>query len=106
VPEPAERAARFLPRSDLERLWWWFGDRWGLVWALRVQERFNRTAEKSGWPIRLAWRGVVATEAEPEVPPAALPTLIALLARFATRERLEAEARGGSPCGPAELDRS
>lgn len=104
--EPLRWKSSGPPSSGLECLWLWFADRWGMVWALRVQERFNRTAEASGWPIRLGQRGVVTVGGDAEVPPAALPTLIALLGRFATRERLEAEAAGGVPCGPSGVDRS
>ena len=45
-------------RNDLERLWLWFRDHWGVVWALRVQERFNRSAELARWPVRLTWFGL------------------------------------------------
>ena len=45
-------------RTDLERLWFWFRDLWGVVWALRILERFNRTAELKGWPVRLGWFGL------------------------------------------------
>ena len=31
--------------GGLEAIWFWFRDHWGVVWALRVQERFNRSAE-------------------------------------------------------------
>ncbi|HEY2154608.1 MAG TPA: hypothetical protein VGH33_03195 [Isosphaeraceae bacterium] len=65
-------------------LWAWFCDCWGVVWALRVQERFNRAAESAGWPVRLTWRGVVG-----EAPPEATATLIGLLRRFARTGRLE-----------------
>src|SRR5262249_47983070 len=45
-------------RARLERLWFWFRDLWGVVWALRIQERFNRTAELKAWPVRLGWFGM------------------------------------------------
>jgi hypothetical protein len=80
-----------------------FRDHWGVVWALRVRERFNRSAEAAGWPIRLTWHGVVPAPdgggdrggAPPEVAEA---TLIGLLRRFATEDRLAswAEGRGGT----------
>jgi hypothetical protein len=31
---------------------------YGLVWGLRVAERFNASAAGSGWPVRLNWRGL------------------------------------------------
>jgi hypothetical protein len=85
--------------SGLESAWLWFRDHWGVVWALRIQERFNRTAESTGWPIRLSWYGVVPAPAAPAaeaasdasplvVPDAAETTLMSLLRRFATPERL------------------
>jgi hypothetical protein len=74
------------------RLWAWFRNGWGVVWALRVQERFNRTAELSHWPIRLTWHGVVNASGswtDPvEIPPAARATLAGLLRRFATEDVL------------------
>lgn len=103
---PPRRSRPAPPAPSPERLWRWFTDRWGLVWALRVQERFNRTAEALAWPIRLTRRGVVPAAHEADIPPAALPTLVSLLSRFASRERLEAEAVGGSPCGDGDARRS
>ena len=79
----------------LGRLWAWFRDSWGVVWALRVQERFNRAAEASGWPIRLTWHGVAPVDSDgpPEIPPEAASTLAGLLRRFATAERIEEASR-------------
>ncbi len=56
----AHRAGWRAPQgcTRLERLWFWFRDLWGVVWALRILERFNRTAELKGWPIRLGWFGL------------------------------------------------
>jgi hypothetical protein len=115
-------------RNGLEAVWLWFRDHWGVVWALRIQERFNRAAEAAAWPIRLSWYGVVPVPAgagpersrarqeprppgtrlggppregeapaEPgfapvDVPDDAATTLLGLLRRFATAERLAAEA--------------
>lgn len=91
-------------KTDLDRLWLWFRDRWGLVWTLRVMERFNREARVARWPIRLEWLGVVSTSpqsapgdpAEPMMPEDALATLRGLLRRFADRERLDEAARSRS----------
>jgi hypothetical protein len=107
----AEIVPRAPARNDLERLWLWFRDHWGVVWALRVRDRFNQSAEALGWPIRLAWPGVVwapRREGSPlTVPPEALPMLKGLLHRFASPERLDAEAAGaGSPCDWEEVVRS
>lgn len=89
--------------SGLERLWLWFRDRWGVVWALRVMERFNRAAGSAHWPIRLEWHGVESTEPlEPgelpePIPEAAEATLRGLLRRFADEERLAEASRPAEP---------
>ncbi len=51
------RAVRRVARCDA--LWLWFRDHWGVVWALRVQDRFNRSAAAQEWPFRLSWEGLV-----------------------------------------------
>ena len=44
---PPSPVARSRPASSgLEAIWLWFRDHWGVVWALRVQERFNRAASR------------------------------------------------------------
>src|SRR5262249_36921969 len=93
--------------SRLERVWSWFCDHWGVVWALRVMERFNRTADAQRWPIRLAWRGfedapgkVAPVDRPGSVPEEALAVLSGLLRRFATPERVDRAAGAGDipPC--------
>jgi hypothetical protein len=84
-------------RPGLERLWLWFRDGWGVVWALRVEERFNREAALLGWPIRLGWFGLVDTGSDAETPSSdmlehAERTLKGLLKRFADPSRLDLEA--------------
>jgi hypothetical protein len=84
-----------LGRNSVERLWLWFRDHWGVVWALRIQERFNRSAEVSRWPSRLTWFGLVpaspATGAATEEPPEpAEATLRGLIHRFVAAERVDA----------------
>lgn len=86
-------AARARPAPGFDDLWLWFRDHWGVVWALRTQERFNRTAELAGWPVRLSWFGLepvgpvdeggaLAARAEAE------STLRGLIRRFANAGRL------------------
>lgn len=93
---PPIRRSELPGGSELERLWRWFRDRWGVVWALRVQERFQQSAQRLGWSVRLRWQGIETALGDP-VPPAAASTLAALLSRFARSERLAAVR---SPCGP------
>ena len=83
-----------------DRLWLWFRDRWGVVWALRVQERFQKTAEANRWPCRLTWFGLVAVGDETtEVLEAVEATLKSLLRRFADPSRLEEVAGRGPGAG-------
>lgn len=90
-----------IAKTRLEAIWFLFRDHWGVVWALRIQERFNRSAEGLDWPARLSWQGVVMRGDEVEWDPAEAEALLrGLLRRFLTEERL-AEALGtGSerPC--------
>jgi hypothetical protein len=93
-------------RPGLERLWFWFRDRWGVVWALRIQERFNRNAELLGWPVRLGWYGVVPAPGLPGLPASTEETeaaLKGLLRRFADPARL-AEAAGRPGSGPCQRE--
>src|SRR5205823_2230615 len=82
----------------LANLWLWFRDHWGVVWALRVRERFNRAAEGAGWPVRLSWPGPVAPDGGKAgaIPEDAVKTLAALLKRFAEPSRIEDASRGDS----------
>jgi hypothetical protein len=79
--------------SGFDGLWLWFRDHWGVVWALRTQDRFNRTAELAHWPVRLSWFGLLPAGQPADVAaPAALPqaetTLRGLIRRFAQPWRL------------------
>jgi len=100
----AELCARRSPagRSEADAVWLWFRDHWGVVWALRVMERFNRSAETLGWPVRLTWQGLVGTKrtADVEPPAEAAAVLIGLLRRFATADTLARVATRGAvtPC--------
>ena len=51
-PSPATRA--------LDRVWLDFRDHVGVLWALRVAERFNATCQKEHWPVTLSWVGLQA----------------------------------------------
>ncbi len=95
------------PGCGLDRVWQWFRDRWGVVWALRVRERFNRALETSGRPWRLGWNGLepLATGARLEIDPdsdaEATALLLGLLRRFARPDRIAvgAEVADASPSG-------
>jgi len=81
-------------RGRFERLWFWFRDHWGVVWALRIQERFNRSAELGKWPVLLTWFGLIPVRSlesnAPVTPPVeAEATLRALIRRFAQPWRLD-----------------
>jgi hypothetical protein len=52
-------------RSEFDRLWLTFRDRWGLVWGQRVREQFNGAARNAGWPVKLCWQGLRREDASP-----------------------------------------
>jgi hypothetical protein len=91
----ARWSARRAPAATgFDRLWFWFRDHWGVVWALRNQERFNRTAELAGWPVRLTWYGlepIAGRDAGRElgIPAEAETTFRGLIRRFAQSWRLD-----------------
>jgi hypothetical protein len=104
----AGAGARRGPRagSKLERLWFWFRDNWGVVWALRVLERFNRAAEVSHWNVRLTWFGLVALSEESANLQSPGPdelerTFRNLMKRFADSWRLDqvTNTAGSEPAG-------
>ena len=91
-------------RNSLERLWFWFRDHWGVVWALRTAERFNRSAELAGWPSRLTWFGLVPGDGVGELPPEqAEKTLRGLIRRFVTAPRVDSLVASSEP-GPCHSD--
>jgi hypothetical protein len=49
---------RCRPGSDFDRQWLAFRDRFGLMWALRLRDQFNRAAVNAGWPVCLRWNGL------------------------------------------------
>lgn len=76
---------RPLPRSEFDRTWLDYRDRYGLVWAQRVREQFNRSAANAGWPVILRWQGLRLQRGEmpdPATQEATVSVLRSLLKRF------------------------
>lgn len=78
-------------RSEFDRLWLGFRDRFGLVWGQRLREQFNRSARHTGWPVHLGWRGLrrlpgTERELSLEEQKELVATLRALLKRFGPEE--------------------
>jgi hypothetical protein len=74
------------PSSEAaDQLWREFRDRFGAVWALRLQDQFNLSAQNSGLNLVLRWRAVHALESRPLTEceqVRSLELLVALLQRF------------------------
>jgi hypothetical protein len=73
--------------SPFDEMWLDFRDRFGVLWASRVRDQFNRAAVNAALPVQLRWRGLQITtgaaQAEPEIQRAAVAILRGLLMRFA-----------------------
>jgi hypothetical protein len=88
-------AVRARAARGFDGLWFWYRDHWGVVWALRTQERFNHAAAQADWPVRLTWFGLetvgpLTHGEQPLAPAEAEATLRALIRRFARAWRLDA----------------
>jgi len=63
--------------SGWNRVWRDWRDAYGLLWGLRVAERFNATAKQQGWNVVLRWEGFrsveSSAESEPDLPPVVRP---------------------------------
>ncbi len=70
--------------TEFDRTWRSFRDRYGVVWAQRTREQFNRAAANAGWPLTLTWQGLQSNDGG-AVPDSGelLQTLRSLLKRFA-----------------------
>jgi hypothetical protein len=70
--------------TEFDRTWLSFRDRYGVVWAQRTREQFNRTAANARWPVTLTWQGLQSA-GDGSAPDSEdlLQTLRALLKRFA-----------------------
>ena len=86
APLVAWLTVRSLPRgelSDLDRRWRDFRDSWGVVWAQRVREQFNRAATNAGWRVHLSWQGFVfRADVDDPMRDEVAQTLRSLLKRF------------------------
>jgi len=49
---------RPLAKNDFDRVWLEFRDRYGLVWAARLREQFNRSAANAALAVELTWSGL------------------------------------------------
>jgi len=87
--------------SEFDRLWLDFRDRFGLVWAQRLREQFNRSAANAGRPVVLRWQGLRLRPGSPWPDSAAqtamVATLRALLKRFGPEEEIRAPERQEKP---------
>jgi hypothetical protein len=78
----ATLARRQPPRTAADALWLDFRDRYGLVWAWRVQDQFNLAARNQGLATELRWSGVQASAPHQDLPGSAEELLRAVLKRF------------------------
>ncbi len=70
---------------DEDRAWRDFRDRFGVVWAARLREQFNRSAEHSGLSLQLGWGGLHRLDGLPPMAvdrAASQELLNALMTRF------------------------
>jgi hypothetical protein len=79
------------PRSEFDRLWLDFRNRFGLVWAQRTREQFNRAVDHASWPVHLYWQGLRLLTTEPPLDPAVQAELIEMLKRLLKRFGPETE---------------
>jgi hypothetical protein len=86
---PTAAACRLLARTgggEVDRLWRAFRDDFGMIWALRLREQFNRAAANAALPLELGWSGLRpptgTQEPDAHAEGAALALLRALLKRF------------------------
>lgn len=75
-------------------VWRDFRDAFGLVWSLRVMERFNATSKLSTWETELSWYGLESLEkAAPEEAVEIERCIRTLLRRFVSAEWIDARLR-------------
>lgn len=91
--------------DPIDRVWQDFRNDFGIVWARRIQERFNEAAQKSNWPVRLtphglkpavgaeSSQGVSTTDLPPQDAAAMETTLRWLLRRFVEPDWIDRRLR-------------
>ena len=84
-----------------DRLWRDFRDAFGALWAARVMERVNASADMYAWPMRLGWSGfhaaenpLLAAEIPPEIQPELRRVMVNLLRRFVSDAWMDARLSG------------
>ena len=70
------------PVSEFDRCWLDFRNRFGLIWAQRLREQFNRAAANAGWQVELGWNGLRVNGPISTAETEWLMTLRALMKRF------------------------
>jgi hypothetical protein len=85
---PAQAAA-----NAYDRLWLDFRNLFGLLWALRLQERVNAVVDTNHWPLWLSWTGLRELEQsqpirsiDPAIEPTLRTSMKGLLRRFVSNE--------------------
>ena len=80
--------------SGWNRVWRDFRDAFGLVWSLRVMERFNATSKLAGWEAELSWYRIDGLEkATPEEVREIERCIRTLLRRFVSAEWIDERMR-------------
>ncbi|MBX9679317.1 MAG: hypothetical protein K2X38_11190 [Gemmataceae bacterium] len=82
----AWRFARRAANDSLEARWLDFRDRYGLVWAQRVREQFNHSAQNAGWATYLTWQTLTIDEQDAAREAEMRRSLSGLLQRFEARD--------------------
>ncbi len=69
-------------RTTFDERWLDFRDRYGMLWAQRVREQFNRAAQNAGWAVALRWNGIETAPGMGPTSEEALELLGVVLKRF------------------------
>ena len=85
--------------NALDRAWLEFRDAYGLLWGLRVAERFNAVAQQNRWGVELTWSGFrvagsgeAVAQINSAIEEAVAASLHSLLRRFGSNEKTERQA--------------